>query len=95
MKKDEATKNIVNADKNAVEDKIKGILVDRFGFDISDIKSSSLLKDDLGIDSFDALRIVFEVENEFDIDIPRKGIFNIRNVKDIVNYISKRVNEKS
>ncbi|MEE8328352.1 MAG: phosphopantetheine-binding protein [Thermodesulfovibrionia bacterium] len=75
---------ITNVDKNTIEGKVKKILADRLGLKTDNIKKSSLLGDHLGIDSFDSLRVIFEVENEFDIDIPQKGSLNI---KDVISYI--------
>lgn len=79
-------------DKKTIKDMVKKILADRLGLKIDGIKSTALLKDDLGIDSFDALRIIFEVENEFDIKVPPTEAINIKTVNDAVNYIVKRLN---
>ncbi|MBI5122864.1 acyl carrier protein, partial [Candidatus Roizmanbacteria bacterium] len=57
------------------------------------IKRTSLLKDELGIDSFDSLRVIFEVEDEFNIKVPPDETLNIKTVNDIVNYIGERLNK--
>lgn len=92
MKQGGKTKNIVHIDKDVIENKIREILADRLGLDINVIKNSSLLKDDLGLDSFDSLRIIFEVENAFDITVPPTEVIGIKTVNDTVNYIVKRLN---
>lgn len=84
--------NITKVDKKSIRDKVKAILANRLGLQVKDIKNSSLLKDELGIDSFDSLRIAFEVEDEFDIKVPPKETINIKTVNDIVDYISERLN---
>lgn len=93
MRKGETTKNIVHINRDIIKDKIKEMLADRLGLDVDDIKNSFLLKDDLGIDSFDSLRIIFEVENAFNIKVPPTEVLGIKTVNDIINYILKRLSE--
>lgn len=42
---------------------------------------------DLGIDSLDAVNILFELESEFGIDIPDEGVQGIQSVRDVVNAL--------
>jgi acyl carrier protein len=51
------------------------------------ITSESVLKD-LGISSLDAITIVYELEEEFDIEVPSDDLDNLDSVQDIVNSIS-------
>lgn len=44
---------------------------------------------ELEIDSLSANEILFEVEDEFDIDIPNEGIRNIRGVRDVVRGVER------
>lgn len=44
---------------------------------------------ELEIDSLSANEILFEVEDEFDIDIPNEGIRNIRSVRDVVRGVER------
>ena len=48
-----------------VLDKMKEILVEQLECDAADITMESLLVDDLGADSLDAIDIVMSVEDEF------------------------------
>jgi acyl carrier protein len=50
------------------------------------ISSESLLKD-LGISSLDAITIVYELEEEFDIEVPSDDLDNLDSVQDIVDSI--------
>lgn len=43
--------------------------------------------EELGIDSMDAVSIVFELENEFSINIPDDKVREIRNVRDMVEGV--------
>ncbi len=42
---------------------------------------------ELGIDSLDAVNILFELENEFGIDIPDEGVAGIGGVREMVNAL--------
>ncbi len=46
---------------------------------------------DLGLDSFDLVQIICEIEEEFDIEIPDKVLKNFTTVGDVVSYLEKKV----
>jgi acyl carrier protein len=58
------------------------------------ITSESVLKD-LGISSLDAITIVYELEEEFDIEVPSDDLDNLDTVQDIVDSISKLIEAAS
>ena len=74
-----------------VLDKMKDILVEQLECDPEDITMESLLVDDLGADSLDAIDIVMSVEDEFKIEVPDEIIEKIETVGDIVNYIADQI----
>ena len=45
----------------------------------------------LGIDSMDAVEILFALENEFDISIPDDDVRSVRNVRDMCAGVEKLV----
>jgi acyl carrier protein len=49
----------------------------------------------LGIDSMDAVEILFALENEFDISIPDEEVRQVRNVRQMCEGIEKLVTAKS
>ena len=49
----------------------------------------------LKIDSLDGINIVFELEKEFNIEIPDDGVQNLRSVRDTVEGVRKLVGSKS
>ena len=49
--------------------------------------------EDLGIDSMDAVNIVFALENEFNVNIPDEEVKNIRSVRDIVEGVRKLIGQ--
>jgi acyl carrier protein len=48
----------------------------------------------LGIDSMDAVEILFALENEFDINIPDDEVRNIKSVNDLVMGVDRLVAAK-
>jgi acyl carrier protein len=48
----------------------------------------------LGIDSMDAVEILFALENEFDITIPDDEVRNVRNVRQMCEGVEKLVAAK-
>lgn len=74
-----------------VLDKMKDILVEQLECNPEDITMESLLVDDLGADSLDAIDIVMSVEDTFKVEVPDEIIEKIETVGDIVNYIEDHV----
>ena len=74
-----------------VLDKMKDILVEQLECDPEDIIMESLLVDDLGADSVEAIDIVMSVEDTFKVEVPDEIIEKIETVGDIVNYIEDHI----
>ena len=74
-----------------VLDKMKDILVEQLECDPEDITMESLLVDDLGADSLDAIDIVMSVEDTFKVEVPDEIIEKLETVGDIVNYIEDHI----
>jgi acyl carrier protein len=45
--------------------------------------------EELGIDSMDAVEILFALENEFDINIPDEEVKTVRNVRQMVEGVER------
>src|SRR5256886_2275163 len=56
-------------------DKVSATLVEALNVDEEDVKPTSTLQGDLGAESIDFLDIVFRLEREFGIKIPRNELF--------------------
>ncbi len=50
--------------------------------------------EELKIDSLDGINIVFELEKEFDIEIPDEGVSHLRSVQDTVNGVRELIAKK-
>ena len=74
-----------------VLDKMKDILVEQLECNPEDITMESLLVDDLGADSLDAIDIVMSVDDTFKVEVPDEIIEKIETVGDIVNYIEDHI----
>ncbi|MCM8773591.1 MAG: acyl carrier protein [Candidatus Omnitrophica bacterium] len=76
--------------KEEVISKIKDILSDQLGVDIKKITLDSNLVEDLGMDSFKAVEIIFQIKEHFEIQLPERDFLNkISKVREIVNYVWK------
>ena len=56
----------------------------------SEIKEDSSLVGDLALSSLDIVAIVSDFEDEFNIKIEDKDIFNFLNVDDILKYLEEK-----
>ncbi|MGP0068775.1 MAG: acyl carrier protein [Isosphaeraceae bacterium] len=63
-------------DSNEIHARVTKVLVEALGVEEDDIKTSSTLQGDLGAESIDFLDIVFRLEREFLIKIPRGELFS-------------------
>src|SRR5262249_35189588 len=61
--------------KDEIYGKVAATLVEALNVDEDEIKPTATLQGDLGAESIDFLDIVFRLEREFDIKIPRGELF--------------------
>jgi acyl carrier protein len=71
-----------------IEQKVREILSKKIGVELGKIKPESRLAQDLGVDSFGAVELMFEIEEAFALKIPDSDIDQVHTVKDIVAYVS-------
>jgi len=70
------------------EDKIKKMIAEKLGVDLSEVVPEASFVDDLGADSLDLVELVMSMEEEFDIDISDEDAEKIVTVKDAIDYIN-------
>ena len=68
---------------------IKGIIVDTLQVDESEVKKSTVLRDDLGADSLDLFELAMALEDEYGLEIETEDLENIVTVEDILVYIEE------
>ena len=74
-----------------VFEKLKEILAEQLDVDADSITKDSMLIEDLGADSLDAIDIVMSVEDECKIEVPDEIIEKIETVGDMLNYIENNI----
>jgi acyl carrier protein len=76
---------------NNREDLIKKIVLSTLYKDIDDLDVH--LMEDLNMDSLDSISFLFEVELEFDIQIPEKDIdkYNLFHLKSLYGYVGTKL----
>ena len=72
-----------------VEQEIKSITYQMFGIKEEKIHVETRLKEDLGLDSLDAIEWVLELETEFNIAIPDEVALDFKNIGEVIRYIEK------
>ncbi len=70
-------------------DKVKEIIAEELGIEVSSIKPDSKIMEDLEADSLSIMQIVMALEEEFDIKIPEDKILEIKTVQEIVEAIKE------
>src|SRR6185503_11038880 len=66
---------MATATREEIFDKVQSTLVDALGVDAEEVTGESTLTGDLGAESIDFLDIVFRLEKNFSIKIPRGDLF--------------------
>ena len=78
-------------EKKEIFDIIKEYFVSQFEVPEDKIAMEALLKDDLGLDSIDALDMIGMLEARLDMEIEGEELKNIRTVGDVVEFIYKKI----
>ncbi len=61
--------------REEIFNRVKDVLVEALGVDDDEVQETSTLSNDLGAESIDFLDIVFRLEKDFSIKIPRGELF--------------------
>ncbi len=75
----------------SIESKVISIIVRELGLEESEITPEKDFIDDLGLDSLDVMTLAMAMEEEFDIEVPDDDVEGIRTVKDVYDYLHKRL----
>jgi len=71
-------------------DQIKSVMAEALNVNEEEINLDSNLKEDLGIDSLDAVELIMELEDTFDLKIDESEANNFVTVKNIVDFIQAK-----
>jgi len=72
-------------------EKVKEIIVETVSCSAEDVTMEAKLMENLGIDSLDAMELNMALEEAYGISIPDEDLASFVAVKDIVNYIDKKI----
>nr|YP_009402753.1 acyl carrier protein [Compsopogon caeruleus]ARX96104.1 acyl carrier protein [Compsopogon caeruleus] len=67
--------------------KVKQIVSEQFGVELSQVTKEANFANDLGADSLDTVELVMAIEEEFNIEIPDEAAEDISTLKQAVDYI--------
>ena len=73
-------------------EKVRGIIAEQLDIeDVESIKLETSIMDDLEADSLDAVEVMMDIEDEFDIEIPDEDTEEFKNIEDIVKYVQLKI----
>ena len=70
-----------------IEERVKGIIVDKLGVSETEVKPEATFAQDLGADSLDTVELIMDFEKEFGIQIPEEEAEKIATVCDAIAFI--------
>jgi acyl carrier protein len=73
--------------KEQVFGQVREVLVDALGVDEEEVKGPATLMGDLGAESIDFLDIVFRLEKQFGIKIPREELFPVETLMNNPEFV--------
>ncbi|HZR47186.1 MAG TPA: acyl carrier protein [Candidatus Manganitrophaceae bacterium] len=78
-----------------IEERIKTGLAKKVGKEPAEVQNGARLVEELGLDSLDTFDLLFELEKEFDIDIPTADALRFVKVQDVVAYVQSKTRNKT
>jgi acyl carrier protein len=70
-----------------IQERVKQIIVDKLGVEMSEVTPAASFANDLGADSLDTVELIMEFEKEFNISIPDEAAEKIATVGDAITYL--------
>ena len=81
---------MIQAQENPHGTKIRSIVAEQLGVDVSEVTPDASILDDLGADSLDVVELVMALEDAFDIEVPDEDVEDIRTIGDMERYVEER-----
>jgi acyl carrier protein len=75
---------------DSLETRIRSIVAERLGVELTEITPEATILDDLGADSLDVVELVMALEEEFDIEVPDEHVEQMRTIGDMERYVTER-----
>ncbi len=81
-----------------IEERVKKIIIDQLDVNAEQVTPEASFLDDLGADSLDTVELVMAFEEEFKDEIkgeiPEAEAEKMRTVKDVIDFINKKIAEE-
>ncbi len=74
-----------------VAEKVKEIIADKLGVNLTEVTETASLTNDLGADSLDTVELIMELEKQFNFQIPDEDAQTISTVGDAIKYIESKI----
>jgi len=71
------------------EERIKSIIVEQLGVNEDQVTPDAKLMEDLGADSLDAVELIMEIEEAFEIEIPEDEAEKLTTLNKIAEFVNK------
>jgi acyl carrier protein len=75
----------------SIGDQIQTSLAKRLRLDVSQIQPQHSLQQDLGLNSADAIELIFALEEMFDIEVSDQDFRKLTTVSDVIQYVQERL----
>jgi len=74
-----------------LDGRVRSLVADQLGVDVSEVVPGAGILDDLGADSLDVVELVMSLEDAFDIEVPDEEVEGLRTIGDIQQYVRTHV----
>jgi acyl carrier protein len=74
-----------------VLDKIRDVVVKKFKVQPENVSGKTRLREDLNVDSLDAVELIMELEDTFNVKISDDEAQKLKTIGDIVSFIEPKV----
>jgi acyl carrier protein len=74
---------------DSLEQKVRAVVADQLGVDLSEVRADASILDDLCADSLDVVEMVMSLEEAFDIEVPDEDVEEMKTVADVERYVTK------
>ena len=79
--------------KKEIEQTIKDFIAEQKSIPSHEITLTSSL-DELGIDSLDAVSLIFEIEDAYSVEVSNEALMSLKTIQDIVDNVDILIQEK-
>lgn len=80
-------------DRDAVAERLKGVLVSELGLDESKINDAAHFEEDLDVDSLGVVELLMALEDEFGVKIPDEEAESIMTVGQAIDLVHQKLGE--